>query len=84
VDLFYAQGFGIVSQLPGYQDGYYNNWLYTTANGGNYGGGQTCSGGAATVVVRLVWRRGRAQREWALACAVAVAQCARPYQRRST
>lgn len=52
MDLFYSQGFGIVSQLPGYEDGYYNNWLYTTSNGGDYGGGQTCSGGAATIVVR--------------------------------
>jgi len=47
--LFWSQGFGICNALPGFQDGYYNNWLYL-AKDGAYGGGQDCSLVGGTIV----------------------------------
>ncbi len=55
LDLFFNEGFGICAQPPGYEDGYYSNILYMGKDG-SYGGGQTCSGPAATVVYNnTVW-----------------------------
>ncbi len=49
LDLFWSQGFGICQQLPGFEDGYYSNWLYL-AKDGNYGGGQNCTVPGGTIV----------------------------------
>lgn len=49
LDLFWSSGFGIAPALPGYQDGYYGNYLYQ-AKDGNYGGGQNCDLAAGTIV----------------------------------
>lgn len=49
VDLFWSAGFGICPQAVGYADGYYDNYLYLMRDG-DYGHGQTCSGGAKTAV----------------------------------
>jgi len=49
VDLFWSRGFGVCKQTDGFADGYYGNYLYLSADG-DYGSGQTCSGGAKTVV----------------------------------
>ncbi len=49
LDLFWAEGFGIVSQLAGFEDSYFGNYLWLVKDG-NYGGGQTCSGAGQTIV----------------------------------
>lgn len=49
VDLFWSSGFGICPQADGFADGYFDNFLYLSQDG-NYGSGQTCSGGAKTIV----------------------------------
>ena len=49
VDLFWSGGFGICAQEEGFADGYYGNYLYLLRDG-DYGRGQTCSGGAKTIV----------------------------------
>jgi hypothetical protein len=49
VDLFWSKGFGICTQLDGFADGYYDNYLWL-AKDGNYGSGQTCTGGGKTIV----------------------------------
>jgi hypothetical protein len=55
LDLFWSSGFGICQQLPGFNDGYYSNYLYL-AKDGNYGGGQNCSIVGGTVVYNnTVW-----------------------------
>ena len=55
LDLFWSQGFGICPQLPGFEDGYYGNYLYL-AKDGNYGGGQNCTfPGGTTVYGNTVW-----------------------------
>ena len=36
LDLFFSNGYGITEQLPGYEDGYYGNYLYMSADG-DYG-----------------------------------------------
>jgi hypothetical protein len=38
LDLFFDKGFGITTQLPGFEDGYYDNFLYMSADG-DYGRG---------------------------------------------
>lgn len=51
LDLFFKLGFQITAQLPGFNDAYYDNYLWLSSGGnGEYGSGQTCEGGAKTFV----------------------------------
>ena len=54
--MFWSSGFGICQQLPGFQDGYYGNYLYL-AKDGAYGSGQKCGNvpGATTVYGNTIW-----------------------------
>ena len=71
LDLFWSDGFGICPALPGFQDGYYGNYLYLSQDG-DYGRGQACTGSAKTVVHgNTVWTPtgnvtecGKSLREW--------------------
>lgn len=55
LDLFWSTGFGINGALPGFQDGYYGNYLYK-AGEGNYGNGQVCTGPSANYVYgNTIW-----------------------------
>jgi len=38
LDLFFNRGFGLMAQLPGFEDGYYDNYLYMIEDG-DYGSG---------------------------------------------
>ena len=49
LDLFWSLGFGICGTLPGFEDGYYGNYLYL-AKDGNYGSGQNCALTGGTIV----------------------------------
>ena len=57
LDLFWSAGFGICGQLPGYEDGYYGNYLWIGKDG-NYGGGQACKGAGNSITIvggNTVW-----------------------------
>ena len=60
LDLFYGYGFTISGQLEGYEDGYYDNFLYMSRDG-DYGKGQQCTaddGLGKTVVANNTVRSG--------------------------